>query len=137
MSINVRLKIGKKGWLMSVLTKKQVRAIEMMVKSDKTIKEIADALNVTDRTIYRWKEKPEFGQEYDKVERKYLDSLSSVAIRSMKWLMLNSDSEQVRFNATKDILDRTGYKPTDKRELDITSQDVIINITGDSDGFEA
>ena len=48
--------------------------------------------------------------------------------------LLNARSELVRFNAAKDILDRTGHKPVDKQQVEITEAPKFIDdISGDFD----
>jgi hypothetical protein len=50
-----------------------------------------------------------------------LKSLVHPAITGLQQLIAQADSDSVRLSAIKDILDRTGYKPTEK-----------IQTTGDS-----
>lgn len=51
----------------------------------------------------------------DKV-REYIESRAEKAAAKMEQLM-SAQSEQVQFNATKDILDRAGYKPVEQSEI--------------------
>ena len=43
------------------------------------------------------------------------------AIQNLKQLAQNADSETVRLNATRDLLDRSGLKPVEKQEIHTTS----------------
>ncbi len=44
------------------------------------------------------------------------------AIQNLKQLAQNADSETVRLNATRDLLDRSGLKPVEKQEIHQVSQ---------------
>lgn len=52
----------------------------------------------------------------DKV-RDYLESKAELAAVRMQELMEQADNLGVAYNATKDILDRAGYKPVEKAEI--------------------
>jgi hypothetical protein len=52
--------------------------------------------------------------------RSYLQLMASGASQRVEELSMNAKSEQVRLLANKDILDRAGYKATDR--VDITTQ---------------
>jgi phage terminase small subunit len=60
--------------------------------------------------------KNRYQAEIDKRTRAEIKSLVPEALRQLKSLALQSESEQVRFQATRDILDRAGLKPTEKVE---------------------
>jgi phage terminase small subunit len=50
----------------------------------------------------------------------YIESQAAGAALRMRELSQKAKNEQVRFNATKDMLDRAGFKPQDK--VDLTSK---------------
>lgn len=114
-----------------------------MVSTDLTQKQIAEELNVSVQTIINWKKKDEFIEFKDDYQRKYLNNLAAKAIRTMDKL-LTSDSDQVRYNAAKDILDRTGYKPTEKQNINMSGSlanpyealttEQLLKLAGDDDG---
>lgn len=110
------------------ITKKMKNTIDLMVTSNLNQREIAKKLDINEATISRWKNNEDFKNELGKAQKNYLMSLTAPAIRTLKNL-LYADSEAVRFNAAKDILDRTGYKPTEKQQLEITP----IIISGSDD----
>lgn len=99
------------------------KAIRLMVRTNLTQREIANKLDISEETISRYKKKKNFDEIRQKEEREYLGSLAGPALRVMKEL-LESRSDYVRYNAASNILDRTGYKPTDK--VDIKSESVVI-----------
>lgn len=95
---------------------KRQRVIDLLVCTDLTQKEIAAQVGIDETTITRWKRKPEFQEEMEKTQREYLGALARPALRVMRDA-LNSDNEWIRVQTAKDILDRTGYKPVDKKEI--------------------
>lgn len=103
------------------------KAIELMVFTNLSQREIAKKLDVREETVSRWKQREEFKTKKKNLQEEFIKDLTSPAIRTMKEL-LNSHSDYVRFQTAQDILDRTGYKPTDK--LDMTLEVPTI-ISGD------
>ena len=87
-----------------------------MINTDMTQKEIAKAIKMTEQTICNWKKNDEFMAEHKKLVRYSLYSVATKAANTLISL-LDADSEQVRLNAAKDILDRAGFKPEDKVEI--------------------
>lgn len=55
----------------------------------------------------------------------YFESVSSNVAANMYKLALSAESEQVQVSAGKDVLDRAGYKPVDRK--DITTDGEKIN----------
>lgn len=100
----------------AAMASKMDKAINMMVYTNLTQREIAEKLDVREETISRWKNREDFKSKKKEEEGKFLFELTSPAMRTMREL-LNSHSDYVRFQAAQDILDRTGYKPTDKVDL--------------------
>lgn len=114
------------------MASKMDKTIELMVYTNMTQREIAEELDVNESTISRWKKKKEFGEKLDATQKEFLAKLTAPAMRTLKWL-LSAENEMVRLNTAKDILDRTGYKPSTHTELDVRSADVEIIITGYDD----
>lgn len=98
-----------------MLNEKQEKCINLMIFTNKTQKQIAKEIEVSERTICQWKKEDDFKEELQKQMR---ESFSSLAIEAQKKLksLLNSKNEFVKIQVIKDILDRAGYKPTDKIE---------------------
>lgn len=106
-----------------MLSKKQRDCLHLMVTTDMPQSKIAEDIGVNESTICRWKNKKEFKEALQEMERDYLKGLSAKAIRTMDNL-LKARSELVRFNAAKDILDRTGHKPDDN--INLNASKVVI-----------
>lgn len=103
-----------------------------MVRTNLSQKEIAKEIGINEATISKWKQKEEFDEVRQQEERYYLGDLASPALRTMREL-LNAKSELVRFNAASDILDRTGFKPVDKQEIELKSAVTFVDDIGDAD----
>jgi Bacterial regulatory proteins, luxR family. len=99
-----------------MLTNKQKKCLEIMVLGAFTQKEISEQIDVAARTISVWKKNPEFVAELDRLIKLNIQSFAPKAFKKMTELM-DSESPSVRYQATKDVLDRAGYKATDKVEL--------------------
>lgn len=95
------------------------KAASMQVMTNLTQREIAKKLNLTEQTLSNWQKKEEYIDLKADFQREYLGSLSSKAIRTLNDL-LTDDNSNVRLGAAKDILDRTGYKPTDKTQIEMS-----------------
>lgn len=95
--------------------------------------EIASLLKVSEQTICNWKKDSGFMEEYEKSTRSTLQSLVPKAIKRIEKL-LNANNEVVQLGAAKDILDRTGYKPTDKQDLSISAPTIIFDVADVDDG---
>ena len=95
-----------------MLKPKQKKCIEMLVCGSYTQAQIARELKISEQTICNWKKDEEFAAKLSKQLRVCVQTLAPKAVRTMENL-LQSESDNVRFSAAKDILDRTGFKPSD------------------------
>lgn len=117
------------------LQEKQRKAIKLMFENELKYGEIAHELKVSDTTIYNWRNREKFRQAQDEYNHFMLRDSASMALQTMKNL-LSARSELVRFNAAKDILDRTGYAPVEQKEIKVDADNfVTINDdVGDHNG---
>ena len=99
-----------------MLSEKQMQCIKLMVIENKTQKQIAKELKITEQTICNWKKDKEFKNE---IEKNIKENFGSLAIDAQKELkkLLKSNNEYIKMQAVKDILDRAGYKPVERREI--------------------
>lgn len=110
-----------------MLTESQIKCISLIVTKNKTQKQIAKEINITEKTICKWKKDKEFKEE---IQRQMKENFGSLAIEAQQELkkLLKSKNENVRIQAIKDVLDRAGYKPIEKREIkDDTEKTKKIN----------
>lgn len=101
-----------------MLNEKQVQCINLMIVENKTQKQIANQLKITEQTICNWKKDKEFKNEIDKRIKENFGSLAIDAQKELKKL-LKSKNEYIRIQAVKDILDRAGYKPAERIKNEI------------------
>lgn len=99
-----------------MLSEKQMQCINLMVIENKTQKQIAKELKITEQTICNWKKDKEFKNETEKNIKENFGSLALDAQKELKKL-LKSNNEYIKMQAVKDILDRAGYKPIERREI--------------------
>ncbi len=99
-----------------MLSEKQIQCINLMVVENKTQKQIAKELKITEQTICNWKKDKEFKSEIEKNIKENFGSLALEAQKELKKL-LKSNNEYIKMQAVKDILDRAGYKPVERREI--------------------
>ena len=90
-----------------------------------TKKEIATILNTTTTTVNKYlrdKRVLEAIENYQRVETKLVDqnikAMREKALQTINELM-DSDDDKVRYQASKDVLDRTGHIATMKKEVTI------------------
>lgn len=106
----------------SRLTEDQLIAAELLVYGA-TNREVADQLDVCEKTIMRWKKRPEFMEELD---RQYEVAKNKVDNRIMKFsnqllqnildLSKSAKSEKVRLDASIYLLNRLAGAPISKVE---------------------
>lgn len=94
----------------TMLNAKQRKCIDLLVTGRYTQAQIAKELKITPQTICNWKKDPEFSQELQACLKSCIQTLAPKAVKTLESL-LNSESDNVRFSAARDILDRTGFKP--------------------------
>lgn len=114
-----------------MLTAKQKKCLELLVSGELTQKEISAQIKVSEQTICNWKKNAEFVEEYNELMRVCIQSFAAKAFQTQTKL-LNAKSEMVRYMVSKDILDRAGFKPEEKVELNGA---IPVVIAGD-DGLE-
>ena len=107
-----------------MLNNKQLNCIDLMITTDKKQKEIAKQISVAESTIIDWKKDAEFKEELETQTRKYFKELARQAQKVMRELLKDKNSS-VRFQASKDILDRAGYKPIEQVQ-NINPPQIII-----------
>lgn len=112
-----------------MLKPKQVECLKLMMQNPKISgKELAETLNVTEKTISQWKNKnTEFQDEYNTLVRSKIQYAATQALGKQIDL-LQSRNDMVAHLAAKDLMDRAGFNPVEKVEQEI---DMELNITVD------
>lgn len=103
-----------------IMASKKQKAASMLVCTNLTQRQIAKELDMREETISRWKKDDEFKSLVKKYEKEFFMDLVGPAMRGLKELV-NANSEFVKLEAVKTILDRAGYESIDDRlhELEI------------------
>ena len=99
-----------------MLSEKQIQCINSMVTKNKTQKQIAKELKITEQTICNWKKEKEFKNEIEKNIKGNFGLLAIDAQNELKKL-LKSNNEYIKIQPVIDILDRAGYKPVERKEI--------------------
>lgn len=108
------------------LPQKQQECIRLLVGEGLYKKDIAKKIKVSAQTISTWEKDAKFKSGKAGYNAHYLSESVPEALRTMNNL-LRAKSELVRYQAAKDILDRTGYVPVDKKEVELTGGVVIVD----------
>ncbi|RXK19084.1 DNA-binding protein [Macrococcus sp. DPC7161] len=109
------------------LNPKQQECIRLLVGEGLYKKDIAKKIKVSAQTISTWEKDEKFKSGKAGYNAHYLSNAVPEALRTMRDL-LRAKSELVRFQAAKDILDRTGYVPVDKQEIEFTTPTFVNNV---------
>lgn len=108
------------------LSGKQKRCIELMLEGELLLKDIAEELGVTPKTISAWKKDEAFIEAYEEAVK---SALRFSAVKAMKKVenLIDSGNAFVSLYAAQDVLNRAGFKPTDKMELTEKAAPVIVD----------
>lgn len=102
-----------------MLSEKQQKCVILMITTNKTQKQIANEIQISENSICEWKKDQEFKNEIQKQMKENFGSLAVEAQKELKNL-LKSKNESVKMQAIKDILDRAGYKP--KEDIKVSGE---------------
>lgn len=99
------------------------RVLDVWVNNPtKHLSEIAELAGIGERTLYRYRQDPEFMAAYHEACQERFKSLEAKALDQLEKALDRGD-----FRAVKYALDSLGYKPTEKIEADV-NRDVVITI---------
>ena len=108
------------------LTEKQRMAVELMTSGlGMKYKEIAEAVGVNLRTLYAWRNEPDyshFQEELQRINDERWACLADAARASAMRLLLADNEKMTEF-----VLKNEGYNPTQKVEAEVKT-DIIINL---------
>lgn len=109
------------------LNSRQLKAVELLVYTDKAKQDIAIEVGVKPATLSVWLNNEEFQAALQKEMQRSFGYLATKAKRRLEQL-LNSNQDSVAFAAAKEILNKAGYQETHKVEQDMTMKTQIINL---------
>lgn len=93
------------------LTVSQRRAAEILATNDVhrlTTAQIAEEVGVTERTVYRWKQDPEFVAYQNAIADQAMEDFLNEAYLKLKELLRAGKSEKVQLEAIKLVLQNRG-----------------------------
>jgi phage terminase small subunit len=93
-------------------------AFEHYIETD-NVTASAEKAGVARKTVYEWFKK--YGDELAEMVRDSMAHAAVGALKVIRELALHSENAQVRLHAAKDILNRAGYMPVEKKELVISN----------------
>ena len=100
-----------------MLKPKQQKCLKLMITGKFSQREIAEQINVSEKTICQWKKDSEFMNAYDDMLKRSIKFVAAKAFHTQINL-LSSKNDMVKYLVSKDILDRAGYKPEEKINFD-------------------
>ena len=112
----------------STLTTKQRQAVELLINSTMTYKEICEEVGINPKTLWEWRKSPEyvmFQEEYQRLREEQWLATVEAARKSALKLCADGNQRMVEF-----ILKNDGLNPTQKVEAEINT-DIVINIGED------
>lgn len=112
-----------------MLRGKQKRCLELMLSGEMTQKQISEKIGVTEQTITNWKKQEEFCKEYNSALKRNINLHAAAAFKTEVDLLKKADSDAVKLNAAKDILDRAGFKPRDEVSLIQSADETVKEMT--------
>lgn len=111
------------------LTKKQKMAIELLTSGrGMTLKQIAEEVEVNPKTLWSWRNEPEFvmfQEELKRINDERWRAAEDAAREAAIKLCKEGNQKMVQF-----VLQNVGYNPTTKVEADVHT-DIIINLEDD------
>lgn len=88
--------------------------------------EVANEIGVTTVTLCNWKKEPEFMESYKAALWERLGNAVPDAINTLVNLSKNAKNENIRYAASKDLVDRLGFKPDESIKVNMEPV-VIVN----------
>lgn len=116
-----------------VLNEKELLAVEMVFEGKKINAAIAKELDITERTLYKWKLKPEFKDAIKEMSNAKLSSSSGKLLRNMEKIAFKGNSEFARLQATQFLIEKTGLGEADEVNINVKPVEIIDDITGKSE----
>jgi predicted transcriptional regulator len=128
-----------------MLDKNKLRAIRLLVFTDKTKKEIANELGITEQTLYNWLKEKDFNNllhseskvYYSYIRKKTFKKLNSLMMKAFSVIeeSLNSDDEKIRVRTAFDLLEVYAHFK-ELSLLDIRNLDEVVDLVEDSEDTE-
>ena len=107
-----------------IRTEKQQKFVEFYVMTGNAKKSaIMAGYSAATAEVNGCKLRKQLSAEIDQETRTAIAHHAAMSVKNLVDLANNAESETVKLQANKDILDRAGYKPTDRVEQTVTYDD--------------
>lgn len=113
------------------LNKKQKLALELLTNGEGlSYKEIAERVNVNPKTLWEWRNRPDFVTFQEELKRLNDERWFALvdAARAAAYRLVNNDNQKM----VEFVLKNEGYNPTQKIEADVNT-DIVITIGEDEE----
>lgn len=111
----------------TTLNKKQKLALEYLTNGEGlTLRQIAELVDVNEKTLWRWRNEPEyalFQDELTRINNERWQAAEDAAREAAIRLCREGKTEMVKF-----VLQNCGYNPTQKVDVDADLHNITINI---------
>lgn len=123
------------------LEPKYRRLINLYISGAYTISQIATTIGVAPNTVRAWLAKPEVKEAVNAYQLEETDlvtqGLKALRLKAMHKMsdLVDSNVDGIAWQAAKDILDRTGHKAVQKKEVDIeikTFEQQLMEVMNDA-----
>lgn len=110
------------------LNTKQKKALELLTCGEAyKLKEIAEEVNINEKTLWRWRNEPEFAEfqaELKRINNERWEAAVDAARQGAIKLCKDGNQKMIEF-----VLKNEGYNPTQKMEADVNgNMEININI---------
>ena len=110
------------------LTAKQKALVDHILTNACTVKEAAEIVGYADfRSAYGTLKLPHIQAYILQQTSQFIGNSSMIAAARVAKLCTSAKSEYVQLEASKDILDRAGFKPPERSQVQV-SQDITVHI---------
>lgn len=101
------------------------RFVHMWLSGNYKVPQIASILQVSEHTVRSWLKHPRIKsviQEYQRDEEEIvLQNMKAMRMKALDTMydLMDSEQDAIKYQAAKDILDRNGFKPSQKQDVKI------------------
>jgi transposase len=102
------------------------RLVHLYVSGKYSTRQLAQIFCVSEKTIWAWLREPDvkdaiarFQEEQDIIIKSMMKALAVTAVERQRELIESADNEMVSAIMIRDLLDRTGFKPVEKKQVEV------------------
>lgn len=115
------------------LTEKQLRAVDMVFEGKMKNADIAKELNITERTLYKWKNIQDFKDAIVEMGNSMITSNAGRLMKNMEKLAFNGKGDYVKLQATQFLLEKSGIGENQELDINLKPVEIIDDIQRQAD----